>query len=196
MANGDVYELRHSYRVGTVTMLNRYHFEQIDGPGPDGAPEALADAFAARILPRIRVLQSDRVDHMLLYVRRISPAPWWPATKLLNTAGSIPGDSLPASTSLRITAYTFQGGVLQRCTWRFGGIAEEYQDGGVLNDVGSNLADQLAFLLSSEWTALAATYHAGAIAVPFALNRFETAQHRNNLGTQKTRLQRPGTTIP
>lgn len=197
MAVNDVYEVSVDYSVLGEHCVNVFKFRETTESGDEVPAKSLADGFAASLIPGWVTLLSNQVLMNCIYARRISPSFDVPFTKLISDPGEVVSEAIPTTSALVISWYSNTGGPRKRGRNYFAGLPENAQAGGKLES--TVLAGWEAFALdmqaplaaggggSGEWELCVwSTVDQSAIDV-------KTAVVRTNLGSMRTRRQRPGT---
>jgi len=197
MAVGDIYEVLVDYSVLGEHCVNAFKFREITECTEDVPAKAVAEGFEDAIIDAWAALLSNQVLFNCIYARRIHPGPGVAHTTLLAVAGDEVGEALPTTSAILISWYTNLGGKSKRGRNYFAGAPETSQAGGKL-EAG----------VVAAWEAFAATMSDPVPAIGGATGEWElcvwsdvlgsatdvkTSVLRTNLGTMRTRRQRPGT---
>jgi len=197
MAVGDVYEVSVDYSVLGEHCVNVFKFRESVEETDDIPARNLALAFQAAAIADWAALLSEQVQFNCIYVRRISPTPSVAYTVLLTDPGEVVSEAIPTTSAVLITWYSTVASKRGRGRNYFAGLPENAQAGGKLE------GDVLAAWQDLATTLMAAMGPAGGGTGVWALciwsdilgaaNDAVTNVVRTNLGTMRTRRQRPGT---
>jgi len=197
MAVNDVYEVSVDYSVLGEHCVNVFKFRETTESTDEVPAKSLADGFAASLIPLWAVLLSDQVLFNCVFVRRISPGLGVPFTKLVTDPGEVASEAIPTTSAVVISWYSNTGGKSKRGRNYFAGAPENAQAGGKLE--AGVLAAWESFALDMQAPLAAGGGGTGEWELCVWSQLLETAIDvktavvRTNLGTMRTRRQRPGT---
>jgi hypothetical protein len=194
MAIGDVYELSVQVPVKGEHTFCVLHYRESVACNEAIPAKELAVAFRAAAETAWLDVLSDQAAIACLYVRRISPSAGVAWTEIVNEVGNEAGEPIPTTSAALLTQYSATASRRGRGRNYIAGIPENFQDGGLLEDAAIALLQALATELLGPITA--ATSGSWKLAVWSTIDlmaRDVTSQVvRSNLGTMRTRRQRPG----
>lgn len=197
MALNDVMEAVVSARVKGEYVQNVFHLKETTASTDPIPAKALAEAIQAVWLPDWAALVSTDVEFACCYVRRIKPAPGVAYTLLLTNVGAVASDAVPTGSALIVTWYSGLASKRGRGRTYFAGLPEEAQDAGLLAAavVGDweDLADLIATILVAQGGGVGAWELGVYSEVNAAIADTIARSVRTNLGSMRSRRQRPGT---
>jgi len=197
MAVEDVYEVVVDMTVLGEHCVNVFKFRETVAETDTIPAENLALGFQAALIADWAALLSEDVQFNCIYVRRISPGPGVAFTVLETTPGEVVSQAIPSASGLVVTWYSATASKRGRGRNYFAGLPENAQQAGKLEaDV---IAAWTAFLATLMGTIAAGGGGAGSWQLCVwsdvdSIGRdVVTNVIRTNLGTMRTRRQRPGT---
>lgn len=197
MAVGDVYQVAVDYVVRGEHCVNVFGFRETTECPDDIPAGSLGRAFQDALIAAWAALLSDETQFACIYTRRVSPGPGVAFTVLETTVGDVASEALPTTSALVMSQYSALGGKSKRGRNYFAGLGESSQAGGSLE--GGVLAAWEAFAADLR-TPIAGVGGDGgewelAIWSPKLGSAVDVKSSviRTNLGTMRSRRQRPGT---
>ncbi len=110
MAVGDVYEVAVDYNVLGEHCTNVFKFRETTECVETIPAKAIADAFAATMLPLWAAVVSEQLNFDCVYARRIAPAAGVAFTKLVDVPGDVVSEAVPTTSALLISWYSNSAG--------------------------------------------------------------------------------------
>lgn len=197
MAVGDVYQVAVDYAVLGEHCVNVFGYRETTECTDDIPAGSLGRAFEDALIDTWAALLSDQVQFSCIYTRRVAPGPGVAFTVLSTVAGDVASESLPTTSALVISQYSALGGKSKRGRNYFAGLGESSQAGGKLESG-----------VLAAWEAFAADLRSPIAGVGGDSGEWELAIWspklgtaidvkssviRTNLGSMRSRRQRPGT---
>lgn len=196
MAVGDIYSVVVDSVVKGEHCQNEFHFREITAETDPIPAENLAEGFVTAIEADWLACLSDEATLACVYVRRVKPTPSVAYTRIWNVVGTVADEPIPTTSAAVISWYTATAGKRTRGRNYFCGLPESFQNGGLIEGAGQTalvaLADTLSDVIAAgaggtgEWE-LCIYSRVNGTAVDVEVNVV-----RSNLGTMRTRRQRPG----
>lgn len=195
MAMDDIYELSTDQTVKGEHCANVFHFKESEACTDPIPAKELINAFFAAVVGDWADLLSDECKFNCFYARRIRPTAGLAYTKLDDTAGTIASEPIPTTSGVVMSLYTATASRNGRGRKYFAGLPEDNQNGGLIegvampdwDDFGILLATELVGANTGKWKLC--VYSPALVAAELVI----VTTTRTNLGTMKTRRQRPGT---
>lgn len=196
MAVGDVYEVTISGRVNGEYCENIIHLREVVGAtAPIPASEVCDSALLSWAADLAPLLATSFTKLQCIYARRIHPTPGVAFTKLIALDGEEGTDPVPAGTGLVVSWATALGGRSKRGRSYIFGIPETFQNGGNITEPCLTAFNAWVASVMAAWGPTGASDY--RLCVWSAL--LSTSEDvvagivRTNLGSMRSRRQRPGT---
>jgi len=196
MAVNDVYEVTFTIDVKGETCFCVGHYRE-SGACTDLIPaQSLLEALQAAFFTDWAAINAVQTVIACAYARRIDPTPGVAYTLISNLAGDVAVDALPTTSACIVTWYSAIAGKRTRGRTYLPGLPEDAQDGGLLEDAAIAAIQDLAALMIGPIAAVGGDTGEWKRAVWSELNLTDAdviaAVVRSNLGTMRSRRQRPG----
>lgn len=196
MAVGDIYSVVVDSVVKGEHCQNELHFREVTAETDTIPAENLAEGFVTAVEADWLACLSDQAALACVYVRRVKPTPGVAYTRIWNVVGTVADEPIPTTSAAVVSWYTTTAGKRTRGRNYFPGLPESFQDGGLLEGAAITAIQTLADTLMDVIAAGAGGTGEWELCVYSRVNGtgvdVESNVVRSNLGTMRTRRQRPG----
>lgn len=194
MALNDVYEVSIDLTVKGEHCVNIWHLREITACMDLIPAKTIGAAVIADWLPDWAVELSDECTFNCVYVRRVLPTPGIAFTSLCAIVGGISSEPIPTTSAGVVSLYSDTAGPSSRGRKYLAGLPENGQNGGLLETAKVTALEALMAIIM--------TTLAGSVTGEWSLTVYSPKLNtddlviativRTNLGTMRTRRQRPG----
>lgn len=196
MAVNDIYSVTVDTVVKGEHCQNVFHYRESTAETGTIPAENLAEGFVAAVEADWLAILSDQAALACVYVRRVQPTPSVAYTRIWNEVGTVAEEPIPTTSAALITWYSATAGKRTRGRNYFPGTPESFQDGGLLEAAAITLIQTLADTLADPIAAGGGGTGVWELCVYSRTNLTGVdvieSVVRSNLGTMRSRRQRPG----